>query len=253
MTTYDCPYITSISPGNLNAGANQTVYLYNPLGRSVTVTTSVNDNTVRTSSTTGTSIAISVSNAEAGSRIAANTKTGTVKYATSYTAGSTTKTSNKTATITITEGNPTVDQTKIANFITLSKTDAAACPNGTADTSHFIQGKTVVTASINPTYNPFTAINSANLNTTAYTIKVNEGTPTTFTLSSSTVSINLGTVPSASTYKVTITATDTRGFSSSCSTTTYSTVAYSKPSIFLQSVDRVSGFGTSVTFTSIGN
>ena len=253
MTTYDCPYITSISPGNLNAGTNQTVYLYNPLGRSVTVTTSVNDSTVRTPSTTGTSIAISVSNAEVGSRIAANTKTGTVKYATSYTAGSTTKTSNKTATITITEGNPTVDQTKIANFITLSKTDAAACPNGTADTSHFIQGKTVVTASINPTYNPFSAINSANLNTAAYTIKVNEGTPTTFTLSSSTIPINLGTVPSASTYKVTITATDTRGFSSSCSTTTYSTVAYSKPSVFLQSVNRASGFGTSVAFTSIGN
>lgn len=252
-STYAYPRINYFSGATPIQGGRQYIaYLDNPRNYPLQIVVQINGTTIKTiPSSSGYTYAAQnfiITNAEAGPYINPNSKNGTISFKIKkYQNSNILRT--QSFSFVLTGSGPAVDTSKINNFIGVTQTDSSAVVSGgSADTTHLIQGKSKATITLNSSNNPFTALYGASLSN--YKIAINE-------IDKGAITIGTGktineTIPINDEYKITITATDTRGFSNTCEKT-LTTVRYTVPSISLLSVDRVGGFGTTATFSSTGS
>lgn len=253
-STYNYPYITNFVAGTTNVGNSRTLEFYNPLKRSLIITAKVNDQTVlETESVTTTSASLSlIINAAAASIALGETSVSdTVTYEMTY--GSISSIASETIQLTSGIGAPTVDSSKINNFITYIDSNNVSLAVTSSD-EVLLQGysKIKITPNNTTTNNPFTPLSPASI--ASYEIQINNGTAVPMSVGTSyyqglnnTIVTNeedsVAIASNINTLNVSIVATDTRGFSS-VATRTIPITSYTKPTISIQSLFREDGYGS---------
>lgn len=267
-TLYSYPYITGVSSATIDVGAKQTVSLYNPLKRSVSVSVSKVASTSQTfvsGTTTGTSVDLTIPINTVAPLISNNTThTATIEYTSSYSG----KTSTKSGTVNLSSsvGAPTIDTSKTTGFVTLSdvgtftlNSTSYSMNNATGSTTKYLQGYSKLGYILNSSSNPFTAQYGASLS--SYKVQINSKTATAATVGTQYYEGSSGGITTKSsavamtannTYTLTISATDTRGFTSSF-TRTFTTYPYSQPSLGTPQIVRDDGYGSKATVTISGS
>ena len=129
----------------------------------------------------------------------------------------------------------------------------------TGSNQRLLQGYSKLQYSLISANNPFTAQHGASIST--YKVQINSKTATTATLGTTyyegssagvTASGNAVVVTANNTYIITISATDTRGYTSSY-TRTITTYTYTKPNIAITSAYRTDGYGPDVAIALSGS
>ena len=267
VTTYNYPSISSFT-APINAGATQTFSLYNPLGRSVTITlTKIGSTSQSFVSTTVTGTTANfVIPLEAIARILTSKSSDTGTYTLTY---ASTVRDTKTGQINIPSTTaPTIDESKKNSFFSYqdcatfifggSGSTSKAMSTFSGDNQKLLQGYSKMQYSLVSANNPFTPQYGASIS--SYKVQINSKTATATTLGTTyyegasagvTASGSAVVVTANNTYTITIFATDSRGFTSSY-TRTISTYIYSKPTISITSVYRKDGYGTAAAITLSG-
>ena len=262
ITTYDYPKITeSFQTTEIAAGSARTLTIYNPLGRSYTIQAKIGGSTIGTVTDSGhtkgntLSKSITLGIDAACSAIANTAVSGTVQYSV-ITSEPSTHTYSLTAwqdTVTLSADNaaPTIDATKIDGFIScLDSVDDVVDVSGSS--SKLFKDKSKLKVKLISSSNPFTP-KGTSLNSN-YTISFNNKSITTavvgtdyYELSNSISSSSANAVVINSTsYTVTVTATDGRGFPATIEKqlTIYT---YTTPTVAISKVYRDDGYGSNVT------
>ena len=212
VTTYDYPYCSE-SP-NFTIGNSVTMKVYNPLGRTITITmVGENGSTKTTESFTGTSLS-GFSNADWQNfwySTIPNLKSG--KYQVKVNYGSITKTRNNGNTYSIKE-----TETPTIGTITYADTNATVTKI-TGNNQHIVQNQ----SNLKVTFTSATAKNSATISKHTFVLN---GVTKTSTSASGTV--DFGKINSSNNLTLTITVTDSRGLTTS-TTKTITMLAYSNP------------------------
>ena len=213
VTTYDYPHITKVETIDLVIGNSQTLTLYNPLSRSVTVRM-YKDSTSGTQLYSGTTNSTSIKFTPTASTLYASipsSQSGNCVYSVIYSSSTKTTTGSYTYKIKGTE-TPTV------GTITYADTNATVTAI-TGNNQHIVQNK----SNLKVTFTSATPKNSASISKHTFVLN---GVTKTSTSSSGTV--DFGTVNSANNLTLTITVTDSRGLSTS-TTKTITMLAHSNP------------------------
>ena len=270
VSTYNYPSISSFT-APINAGATQTFSLYNPLGREVTIAlTTVGSSTpttpFATTTVTGTTANFVIPLAAVAQVVTgASSATGTYKLTYSGTVRST-----KTGQINIPSSTaPTINESKKTSFF--SYKDCAtflfggtggaskAMSTFTGSDQRLLQGYSKLQYSLVSANNPFTPQHGASIS--SYKVKINSKTATAATLGTTyyegssagvTASESAVVVTANNTYTITISATDSRGYTSSY-TRTITTYAYAKPSPVITSAYRTDGYGPDAAIALSGS
>lgn len=268
VTTYNYPSISSFT-APINAGATQTFSLYNPLGRSVTISLtkigSTSQSFVSTTVTGTTANFVIPLNAIAS--ILTNKSSDTGTYTLTY---SGTVRDTKTGQINIpTTTAPTINENKKNSFFSYqdcatfifggSGSTSKAMSTFTGSNQRLLQGYSKMQYSLISANNPFEAQYGAIIS--SYKVQINSKTATATTLGTTyyegasagvTASGSAVVVTANNTYTITISATDSRGFTSSY-TRTISTYVYSKPTVSITSAYRKDGYGEAAAITLSGS
>ena len=258
------PYIQNFTAGTVNAGSNRTIEFYNPLKRTLRITAKTNNLTVLSTEyieTPNGSLPLNINITATSNALGANSSSGTVIYKMQYLSGSTVlaeSSASEAIQITAAAGAPSVDSSKINGFITYVDNNSTSTAVTTAN-SVLLQGysKIKITPSDTAT-DPFTPLTPASI--TSYTIKINNGAAASMTKGTAyyqgtnntivTAAASSVAIPStANSISITVTATDTRGFSNEA-TRTITVTPYTKPTVAIQSVVRADGYGTDVALSS---
>lgn len=238
-TTYAYPYISS-TPGEVYAGNNQSVTLYNPLSRSVSVSMTCNGRTIGSGTTTGTSVSFGTSLSEAGIAVGSTGTWGTATYTSNY-SGVTHTASNKFH-LSESSCKPTWGSVTANNLITYEDNNSTIV-NLTQNNQILIRGYSKWSRKVNYTGYPASSRYSASIS--KYQISINGGGWTDL---SNTNMVDTGlTVGSAQTsVSVAVRAIDSRGYASDSLTRTVNTTAYSAPTGTINAT-RVGGYGPQIT------
>lgn len=238
-TTYNYPHITAVGTSNLTIGGSQTLTLYNPLSRTVTIKMYKSDGTLlhTTGTTTGTSITFTPTAATLYSSIPSN-QSANCYYSAICSSPSKTMNTSSSYTYKVT-GNET-PTLATANVSTYDVTTAVTGITGqTAAGGWLVQGlsqlKVAITAAA-------TAKNSATISKYEVTFA-----GVTKTLSVGTTGGTWGVFNGSGNQTVSIKVTDSRGLSSTI-TKTVNYVAYRAPSISL-TAGRANNYGTTVNIS----
>lgn len=213
VTTYDYPHISNVETSNLIIGNSQTLTLYNPLSRSVTIKMykdSISGTELYSGSTSGTSITFTPTASTLYSNIP-NSQSGNCVYSAIYSSSTKTTTGSYTYKIKGTE-TPTI------GTITYADTNTSITAI-TGNNQHIVQNK----SNLKVTYTSATAKNSASISKHTFTLN---GVTKESTSSSGT--IDFGIINSANNLTLTITVTDSRGLTSS-TTKTITMLEHSNP------------------------
>lgn len=268
ITTYNYPSISSFT-APINAGATQTFSLYNPLGRSVTIAlTKIGSTSQSFVSTTVTGTTANfVIPLEAIAKILTNKSSDTGTYTLTYDG---TIRDTKTGQINIPATTaPTINESKKNSFFSYqdcatfifggSGSTSKAMNTFSGSNQRLLQGYSKMQYSLVSANNPFVAQYGASIS--SYKVQINNKTATATTLGTTyyegasagvTASGNAVVVTANNTYTITISATDSRGFTSSY-TRTISTYVYSKPTVSITSAYRKDGYGTAAAITLSGS
>lgn len=268
VTTYNYPSISSFT-APINAGATQTFSLYNPLGRSVTIAlTKIGSKSQSFVSTTVTGTTANfVIPLEAIAKILTNKSSDTGTYTLTY--GGTIR-DTKTGQINIPATTaPTINEDKKNSFFSFqdcatfifggSGSTSKAMSTFSGSNQRLLQGYSKMQYSLVSANNPFGAQYGASIS--SYKVQINNKAATAATLGTTyyegasagvTASGSAVVVTANNTYTITISATDSRGFTSSY-TRTISTYVYSKPTVSITSVYRKDGYGTAAAITLSGS
>ena len=268
VTTYNYPSISSFT-APINAGATQTFSLYNPLGRSVTIALTKIGSTEQSfvsTTVTGTT-ANFVIPLEAIARILTNKSSDTGTYTLTY---SGTVRDTKTGQINIPSTTaPTIDENKKNSFFNYqdcatfifggSGSTSKAMSTFSGSNQRLLQGYSKMQYSLVSANNPFGAQYGASIS--SYKVQINSKTATATTLGTTyyegasagiTESGSAVVVTANNNYTITISATDSRGFTSSY-TRTISTYVYSKPTVSITSAYRKDGYGEAAAVVLSGS
>lgn len=242
-TTYNYPYITSVGTTNLTIGNSQTIGLYNPLGRSVTIRmyqTSTSGTLLYTSSaTTSTSITFTPTASNLYASIPSAQSSYCVYAAVCSSPSNTSGTSTSTYSYKIKGSEaPTFTASQVSTYDATSA--VTAITGQTAAGGWLVQSLSQLKVTINSAATP---LNSSTIS--KYEV--------TFNSEKKTLSVGTtgGTWPvynSSGTRSITITVTDSRGLT----TTVYKDVVYKPyqaPSISL-SGGRVNNYGENISLTA---
>lgn len=213
VTTHDYPHITKVETTDLVIGNSQTLTLYNPLSRSVTVKM-YKDSTSGTQLYSGTTNSTSIKFTPTASTLYAsipNSKSGKSVYSVIYGSSTKTTTGNYTYKIKGTE-KPTL------GTITYADTNTTVTAI-TKNNQHIVQNQ----SNLKVTFTSATPQNSASIS--KHTFVLNGVTKTS---TSSNGTIDFGIVNSANNLTLTITVTDSRGLTTSA-TKTITMLAHSNP------------------------
>ena len=268
VTTYNYPSISSFT-APINAGATQTFSLYNPLGRSVTIAlTKIGSTSQSFVSTTVTGTTANfVVPLEAIAKILTNKSSDTGTYTLTY--GGTVR-DTKTGQINIPATTaPTINESKKNSFFSYqdcatfifggSGSTSKAMSTFSGSNQRLLQGYSKMQYSLVSANNPFGAQYGASIS--SYKVQINNKTATAATLGTTyyegasagvTASGKAVVVTANNTYTITISATDSRGFTSSY-TRTISTYVYSKPTVSITSAYRKDGYGTAAAIILSGS
>lgn len=268
VTTYNYPSISSFT-APINAGATQTFSLYNPLGRSVTIAlTKIGSKSQSFVSTTVTGTTANfVIPLEAIAKILTNKSSDTGTYTLTY--GGTVR-DTKTGQINIPATTaPTINEDKKNSFFSYqdcatfifggSGSTSKAMSTFSGSSQRLLQGYSKMQYSLVSANNPFGAQYGASIS--SYKVQINNKAATAATLGTTyyegasagvTASGKAVVVTANNTYTITISATDSRGFTSSY-TRTISTYVYSKPTVSITSAYRKDGYGTAAAITLSGS
>ena len=268
VTTYNYPSISSFT-APINAGATQTFSLYNPLGRSITIAlTKIGSTSQSFVSTTVTGTTANfVIPLEAIARILTSKSSDTGTYTLTY---SGTVRDTKTGQINIPATTaPTINENKKNSFFSYqdcatfifggSGSTSKAMDTFSGSNQRLLQGYSKMQYSLVSANNPFEAQYGASVS--SYKVQINNKTATATTLGTTyyegasagvTASGSAVVVTTNNTYTITISATDSRGFTSSY-TRTISTYVYSKPTVSITSAYRKDGYGTAAAITLSGS
>lgn len=242
-TTYNYPHITAVGTSNLTIGNSQTLTLYNPMGRTVTIKMYKSNGTLlhTTGTTTGTSITFTPTALNLYKSIPSN-QSANCYYSAICSSPSKTMNTGSSYTYKV-KGNET-PTLAAANVSTYDATTAVTGITGqTAAGGWLVQGlsqlKVAITAAASP----------AN-NNDGSTISKYEVTfaGVTKTLSVGTTGGTWGVFNGSGNQTVSIKVTDSRGLSSTI-TKTVNYVAYRAPSISL-SAGRANNYGTTVNISA---
>lgn len=211
FTTYNYPYCTEAP--NFTIGSSTTIKVYNPLGRSITLTMVGADGSTRiTESFTGTSLG-GFSNTNWQNfwyKSIPNSKSGTYKVKVNYGSNVATKTG----------GTYSIKGTETPTIGTITYADTNTTTTSiTGNNQHIVQNK----SNLKVTFTSATAKNSATIS--KHTFELNGVTKTS---TSASGTIDFGTINSANNLTLTITVTDSRGLTSK-TTKTITMLAHSNP------------------------
>jgi hypothetical protein len=239
--TYSYPYISVIgtqqitipAPGNTIA---QSLTLYNPLSRSVTITTKIGSTSIVSSSstTTGTSVNLSLVANSMYTGIGGSAKNGTITYTCSYSHDNTTTTTTATSSCITSATNcgPTVSANP--TYTNTNSTHANLVGSTT-----IIQGQSSFSVTVPAvTFRGGASISKYYFKIGANGAYENNGTATTRSYSSTSLS---GSVDA------TIYAEDTRGYTTVEKTVTMSVLPYTAPTADI--VVARNGYTTTATIT----
>ena len=213
VTTYDYPHITNVGTANLTIGNSQTLTVYNPLSRSVTIKMnkdSAGGTQLYSGSTSGTSITFTPTASTLYSNIP-NSQSGNCVYSVIYSSSTKTTTGSYTYKVIGTE-TPTI------GTITYADTNTSVTAI-TGNNQHIVQNK----SNLKVTFTSATAKNSATISKHTFTLN---GVTKESTSSSGTV--DFGAINSANDLTLTIKVTDSRGLTSS-TTKTITMLEHSNP------------------------
>lgn len=270
VSTYNYPSISTFT-APINAGATQSFSLYNPLGRSVTVRlktvgSSTPSTPFATATVTGTTASFVIPlSAVANVVTSASSATGTYELIYDGTVRST-----KTGQINIPSSTaPTINDSKKTSFFSYqdcatfafggSGGTSKAMSTFTGDNKKLLQGYSKLQYSLVSANNPFSAQYGASIS--SYKVQVNSKTATAATLGTTyyegssagvTASGSAVAVTATNTYVITISATDSRGFTSSY-TQNITTYTYAKPSPVITSAYRTDGYGPEAAIAISGS
>lgn len=237
VTTYDYPHITNVGTTNLTIGDSQTLTLYNPLSRSVTVRM-FKDSTSGTQlyggNTSGTSITFTPTASNLYASIP-NAQSGSCVYTIVYGSVSTrTTTGSYTYKIKGTE-KPTL------GTITYADTNSTVTAI-TGDSSKIVQNQ----SNLKVTFTSATALNSATISKHSFVLNgvTKENT-------SASGSVDFGKVNSANDLTLTITVTDSRGLTAS-TTKTITMLAHSNPTAIV-TLERLNNYEDETYLTVDGS
>ncbi len=213
----------------------------------------------QTTSTTSTSFTIPINAAKKMT----STKSATIVYSCVYGSNSPV---TKSGTVTVPDSlGPSIADSKKSSFF--EYTDCATVTIGstsygmntaTGSATRFLQGKSKMKYRLVSANNPFSPQYGASIST--YQVKINSKTATTTTIGNYyyegssggvTTEANAQVVTATNTYTITISATDSRGITSSYNLT-FTTYPYSTPKPVISQVYRTDGFGTGVTLVIAG-
>lgn len=204
VTTYDYPHISNVGTSNLTIGNSQTLTLYNPLSRSVTIKMnkdSASGTQLYSGSTSSTSITFTPTASTLYSSIPSS-QSGNCVYSATYSSNTKTTTGSYTYKIIGTE-TPTI------GTITYADTNTSVTAI-TGNNQHIVQNK----SNLKVTFTSATAKNSATISKHTFTLN---GVTKESTSSSGTV--DFGAINSANNLTLTIKVTDSRGLTSSTTKT----------------------------------
>lgn len=267
-TLYNYPYITNIGNSTINVGETQTIDIYNPLNRNVTLSVSKVGSTTQTFSSTNISASrgyLSIPVDSIAPLIPNNTSHSTsIVYTSDYSGHL--STAERTVNLSASVGAPTIDTSKQDSFIEIGDIGTFTLgssnynmSNATGSTSKYLQGQSKLRYKLLSNSNPFSSkygstianysvsINSKSATATVLDTQYYEGS-TGGTISSSDAVVMSNTY----TYTLAITATDTRGFTNSYNKT-FTVYPYSAPSLGTPQIIRDDGFGTKTTLTVSGS
>lgn len=267
VTLYNYPYITGIGRSTIDVGSTQTISLYNPLGRSVTITAHAKTSAYDTSvTTTGTSANLTIPINMANDVSNDTNHNCSITYTSDY--NSHTSSISGTINLTAATGGPVIDTNKKQSFVEIGDvgtfkigdTDTQYnMSNATGSVNSYLQGYSKLKYKLLSANNPFASQYGATI--TGYSVKINSKTDTSAILGTqyyegseagTTTSGSAVVMSANNTYTLTISATDSRGFISSY-TYSFSTLPYSKPSLGTPQIVRNDGYGTLTTLTISGS
>ena len=237
-TTYAYPHI-SAQPGAVTAGNNQSVALYNPLSRSVSVSMTCNGRTIGSGTTTGTSISFGTSISEAGIAVGSTGTSGTATYTSNY--SGVTSTSSNTFYLSSDYCKPTWGVS--ANNLIKYKDCNDAIVRLTGNNQTLVQQYSQIGREISYTSYPATPRYSATIS--SYEVNVN-GTGWTSVANTSMVNSNVVVGSSATSVSISVRAKDSRGFYSDSLTRTIYVTPYFKPRGVIEA-NRLGGYGEVVS------
>ena len=239
-TTHNYPHVTSVGTANLTIGGSQTLYLYNPMGRTVTIKMHKSDGTLLYTSgtTTGTSITFtptatnlydSIKTAQSAScyySAICSSPSSTINTSTSYTYK---VTGNETPTF------------AASNVSTYDATSAITAITGqTAAGGWLVQGLSELKITIPTAASPK---NSASISKYEVTFA-----GTTKTVTVGTTGATWGVFNGSGEQTISIKVTDSRGLSTTV-TKAVTYVAYRAPSISL-TAGRANNYGETVNISA---
>ena len=213
VTTYDYPSVSKVETSSLIIGNSQTLTLYNPLSRSVTIKMykdSTSGTQLYSGSTSSTSITFTPTESTMYSSIP-NSQSGNCVYSVIYNSNTKTTTGSYTYKI---KGN----ETPTIGTITYADTNTSVTAI-TGNNQHIVQNK----SNLKVTFTSATAKNSASISKHSFTLN-----GVTKESTSSSGSVDFGKVNSANNLTLTINVTDSRGLTSS-TTKTITMLEHSNP------------------------
>ncbi len=242
VATYDYPYVTGVGTSSLVIGNSQTLTLYNPLSRSVTVKmyqTNTSGTELYSGTTSGTSITFTPTANTLYASIP-NTTSSYCVYSVIY--GSSTKTTSSNTY------SYKIIGTEVPTFSDFTYADTNSTTTAlTGNNQILVSGYSNVTATIS-TSNKATANNSATMKN--YVLSIGTQSAQANYSSSSEVTLSLNKVTNSS---IKVTANDSRGLGKSV-TKTATIKNYVKPAITsMTAVRSNNGVGETVTLTFAGN
>ena len=237
VSTYAYPYITNIGSPNLVIGNSQTLTLYNPLSRSVSITMKKGSTTLHTASSSSTSVTFTP-NANTLYESIPDKQSESCTYNVIY--GNNTATSNGTYSVNAETNSPT-----FSNF-TYEDTNATTSAL-TGDNQLLIKNKSTLQITISSA-NKMVAKNYAS--GSRYDIACGNRTASVQYSSSESVSNNLGTIAYSGLVACVVKAVDSRGLSTNVSKN-ITIIDYAEPSIVASAL-RINNFETSTIVSCSG-
>ena len=213
VTTYDYPSVSKVETSSLIIGNSQTLTLYNPLSRNVTIKMykdSTSGTQLYSGSTSGTSITFTPTASTLYSSIPSS-QSGNCVYSATYSSNTKTTTGSYTYKVIGTE-TPTI------GTITYADTNSTVTAI-TGNNQHIVQNH----SNLKVTFTSATAKNSATISKHSFTLN-----GVTKESTSSSGSVDFGVINSANDLTLTIKVTDSRGLTSS-TTKTITMLEHSNP------------------------
>lgn len=242
-TTHNYPHITAVGTSNLTIGGSQTLTLYNPMGRTVTIKMYKSDGTLlhTTGTTTGTSISFTPAAATLYKSIPSNQSANCYYSAICSSPSKTMNTGSSYTYKIIGNETPTL---ATANVSTYDATTAVTGVTGqTAAGGWLVQGLSQLKVAITAAASPYNSSDGSSISKYEVTFA-----GVTKTLSVGTTGGTWGVFNGSGNQTVSIKVTDSRGLSSTI-TKTVNYIAYRAPSISL-TAGRANNYGTTVNISA---